>query len=307
MIKDPLIHIGMPKCASSWLQRRFLKRPHGYRRCFGPLQAQLGFIDPRPFEWTRPRHIGLKQPDGLVPTITCEMLAGNPLTGGADGEMILSRLHRAIPQARILMVIREQGAMLRSLYQLLVNWGCPYAIDTLLGADLPGNVPRFDPAYLRFDRIISAYQQAFGRERVLVLPLELLQRDALRFLGQINRFAGVDESEYPIHADASRRDNPGRGLASLECKRLYNRYLARTAFDIGGPLRPAQIQAVGNLDLKLPAFLDRRQERRFRARVNAHLGNYYRQSNARTQALTGLDLGSLGYQLPDLAAPAPAL
>ena len=297
MIKDPLVHVGMPKCASSWLQRHFLKRPHGYRRCFGPLQAHLAFIAPRPFSWSRPRHIGLKVEDGLVPTITCEMLSGNPLTGGADGEMILQRLGGCIPNARILLVIREQRAMLRSLYQLLVTWGCPYDIDTLLGPGPVGNVPRFAPDYLCYDRIIGAYQQVFGAERVLVLPVELMQREPLEFLRKINAFAGVDEQRFPIHADTGRRENAGRSLASLELKRLYNRYLAKNAFDLTGVFRPQEIQGAGNLEFSPPGFVAERQERRFRLRVETALENFYSASNAETCVLTGLDLRAYGYQL----------
>ena len=68
---------------------------------------------------------------------------GSPLTGGDNGETILYRLKKTLPQAKILIVIREQRAMLRSLYQLLVNWGCPYDIELLLNNDMPGKLTDF--------------------------------------------------------------------------------------------------------------------------------------------------------------------
>lgn len=298
MSKDTLIHIGMPKCASTWLQRQLFRPVNGYARRYGPLESNLAFISPRPFQWRPPQALHkLTAAGDRVPLISGETLAGNPLTGGADAEIILQRLTRALPRARILIVIREQQAMLRSLYQLLVNWGSPYDLKTLLASPLPGNAPRFDPQYLCYDHLIEAYQSAFTAERVLVLPYELFTRDADQFIQAINRFAGVDTGQYPTQVDTGKVANRGRSLASLEIKRCYNRFIARTAFDLRGVHAPRKIQSSGNYSPWIPQRLSQWQERRFRNTALRALGSYYAHSNARTQTLTGLDLHALGYQL----------
>jgi len=262
------------------------------------MEAHIGFVAPRPFDWVPPPTIRLERAGKRVPVITCEALAGNPLTGGNNGETILYRLHKTLPQARILIIIREQRAMLRSLYQLLVNWGCPYSIDLLIKNKLAGNTPRFSPDFLCFDRQIRAYQNAFGKDKVLVLPMELFQRQAGMFLQSINDFCDVDRDRFPISADTSKRENPTRSIASLECKRFYNRFVARSSFNLNGFHSPDKIQGVANFNPKLPAQFEQWQETRFANRVDRLVGDYYARSNENTQLLTGIDLESIGYQTP---------
>jgi hypothetical protein len=296
MATAPLIHIGMPKCGSTWLQRHFFNHKHGYHRCYGPLESHIGFIAPRPFNWIPPPTIDLDKAGERVPVITTESLAGNPLTGGDNAESILHRLHTTLPQAKILIVIREQRAMMRSLYQLLVNWGSPYSIDKLLNNDLAVQVPRFHREYLCYDRLIRGYQNAFGEARVLVLPMELFQSQPLAFLGAVNDFCEVDSQRYRIVANTQKRENATRSLASLECKRVYNRFIARTAFNVNGLRLPKQIQGEANFSPRLPGAVNRWQEDRFKRKVEKHTGSFYAESNRNTQKLTGLDLNSFGYK-----------
>lgn len=294
----PLIHIGMPKCASTWLQRHLFIPRNGYHRCYGPLESHLAFISPRPFQWQPPQNIDLHKAGNRVPVITSEALAGDPLAGGIDREIILQRLHQCLPEARILIVIREQHAMLRSLYQLMVNWGSPEPIESLLDTTLAGNAPRFHPDFLSFDHLIQAYQQRFHRDNVLVLTLEQFQANPADFLSEIHRFCGVDGQAFPLSADYGKRENPARNLSSLALKRLYNRYIARTSLSPFGVRRVSQIQGAGNLFLRPPEWFNQRLERRFRQRVLAALGeDYYARSNARTAELTGLDLKTQGYSV----------
>ena len=300
MSKRTLIHIGMPKSGSTWLQRQLFKPANGYANRYGPLESNLAFINPRPFQWSLPQQLEkLKSAGDRVPVISGETLAGNPLTGGADAEMILHRLKQALPDANILIVIREQNSMLRSLYQLLVNWGSPYNLKTLLEPALPGNTPRFDPQYLCYDHLIQAYQSAFGKERVLTLPYEDFALDADGFVQAINRFAGVDCEQFPTEVDAGKIVNRGRSLASLEIKRWYNRFVARTAFDLRGVYTPRKIHGSGNYSPWVPQRVNEWQERRFRQMVQYSLGDYYAASNQRTQSLTGLDLSAAGYHLSE--------
>jgi hypothetical protein len=296
MVAAPLIHIGMPKCGSTWLQRHFFNHKHGYHRCYGPLESHIGFISPRPFNWIPPPTIHLERAGEKVPVITAESLSGNPLTGGDNAESILHRLHTTLPQAKILIVIREQRAMLRSLYQLLVNWGSPYPIDKLINNDFAGRVPRFHREYLCYDRMISGYQNTFGDDRVLVLPMELFQSQPLAFLGAVNDFCEVDSQRYPIVANTGKRENATRSLASLECKRFYNRFIARTAFNVNGLVSPEKIQGEANFSPRVPPAVNRWQEDRFKRKVEKLTASFYAESNRNTQNLTGLDLSSFGYK-----------
>ena len=221
MASTPLIHIGMPKCASTWLQRHYFNRKHGYHRVYGPLKAHIAFVTPRPFSAALPAHLSLDPGNHLVPVITGESLAGGPLAGGENGEIILERLARAVPQARILLIIREQRAMLRSLYQLLINWGSPHSIEELIDASTQRIVPRFSSDFLCYDKIIAAYQHRFRRDNVLVLPYEHLVADPKGFLLSVSEFCGINTGNYPITASLDLRENRARSLISLYLKRIH--------------------------------------------------------------------------------------
>ena len=299
MKSRPLLHVGMPKCASTWLQMHLFKPRHGFRQALFPFATYLDFISPSSFYCSHPgSKVELDKPDGLVPVISSEVLIGSPLTGGAEGETNLYRLHNAFPDARILIVIREQNAMLRSLYKLLVNFGLPYKIETVLFNDLVGNVPTFDLKYLCYDYKIEAYQQAFGKDSVLVLPYEQFKLKPKQFLDAIRLFCEIEPDHYPIQANMDKRENTNRSLVSLEIKRLYNRYIAKTKFSMEGLYKPTQISGRANFNPLVPLVVERWLEKRFAAKVVRMTDGFYAESNARTETLANLSLGEYGYQLP---------
>lgn len=299
MDSRPLVHVGMPKCASTWLQNHFFKPKHGFRKALTPFSTFLEFVNPRSFEYSRPASTqNLDKSDGLIPVISFEMLIGSPLTGGADGEANLHRLQNSFPDARVLLVIREQKAMLRSIYKLLVNFGSPYKIATVLMNDLVGNVPTFDLHYLCYDKKIAAYQQAFGKESVLVLPYEQFNLNPDRFLGEIARFCDIDTEQFRLPTDTGTRENANRTLVSLEIKRLYNRYIAKSKFAMEGLYKPTQISGKANFNPPVPQVIDRWMEKRFANNIALVTDGFYAHSNAEVEALTNLKLGEHGYQLP---------
>ena len=298
MPNRPLVHVGMPKCASTWLQKQFFKPRHGFREALSSFYTFFAFVNTGSFQWIPCRdRLQLETPDNLVPVFSAEALVGNPLTGGQDGEANLYRMHQTLPEARILIVIREQNAMLRSLYKLLVNFGYPYRIGMVLDNDLVGNVPSFDLKYLCYDHVIDAYQQAFGKESVLVLPYEKFTSHPDGFLDDIRKFCEIDCDRYPLKVKTDKRENSNRTLVSIEIKRLYNRYVARTRFSMSGFSKPETISGEGNFDPFVPAYIERWMEGRFARKVRQKTTGYYTQSNDRTVSLTGLDLAQHGYQL----------
>ena len=296
LVPSTLIHIGMPKCGSTWLQRQLFKPINGYLLRFGPIQSKLAFVDGHAREWRPPEKLlGLKRAGGRVPTISGEMLAGDPLTGGRDRAIILARLQQTLPRARILIVIREQVDMFRSLYKLLVNWGYSATPEELIREEGDPSSHRFQLDYLSYHNLIADYQRAFGRDRVLVLPFEQLRADPQGFVDTINAFSECRPIEGRVQVEPEQVLNPGRELTSLQVKRLYNRYIARTPFSPRGLYRPASIHSAGNVQIPVPLFLEERLERVFRQGTESTLRARYDQSNLLTARLTGLDLTRYGY------------
>lgn len=302
MSPRPLVHIGMPKCASTWLQRHFFMASNGYAQAQSPFGAHLALAEPGSFrlaDWSEARALFELEQGELVPVITQETLVGNPLTGGHDGEANLHRLRQLVPDARILLLVREQRAMLRSLYKTLVTFGSPLTITEHLRGGLAGTAPLFAPSYLCYDAAIAAYRAVFGEEAVLVLPVEWFSAAPAEFLRRISEFCGIDAGRYPLRADPERRENVNRSLLDLELKRLFNRYVARTRMSPRGLYTPKTLGGSGNLHLPAPAALHEAMETRFARQVELLTRGLFEDSNAATARLTGLELGAWNYALPE--------
>ena len=61
--------------------------------------------------------------EGLSPVVSFERFSGNPFSGGYDSKEIADRLVQVFPDARVLVVVREQRSMIVSTYKQYVREG----------------------------------------------------------------------------------------------------------------------------------------------------------------------------------------
>jgi len=245
------------------------------------------------------RQMGRKmgEAQGLVPVLSSERLSGEPHFGGYDSELIADRLAAVFPEARILVVVREQTSMFLSIYKEYIRRGGAASLRQYLAAPSDGYwMPQFRFEFLEYHRLIGYYQDLFGVESVMVLPYELLQARPRAFLGRIGEFVGVQ-----VLQPQARSVNVSLSAFALGLKRQANRY-----FVFDGPVNPAPPfdysgsnaileRICRSLDSNLPVALRDRHERRWRRRAAREVGTRYAQSNTVTAQLTGLELGSFGY------------
>jgi len=304
-MRPPLIHIGYPKTGSTWLQKYVTSAEAlGFRPGVERGTVRRLIIEPNelwydreaPAEALRARFEDCEG-DGLVPVITHERLAGNPISGGYDAAAIARRLHGLLPEGRVLMVVREQRSHLHSIYNEYVAGGGVADLDHFLSPPEGAQIPLFDLRYLEFDRLIRLYQALFGTGQVLVLPYELLREDAVAFCNRILQFVGLDPL-IALEAPPARRSVGPYGVA---LRRRLNRVLQKNR------LNPAGIAHLENLgrwvrvvDRYVPPPLQRRAKGRLRARIEERLGRRFAKSNSRTAVLSGLDLGAYGYPVASL-------
>ena len=192
-----LIHIGYHKTGTTFLQRHLFRIPMGFR----PIMDHDAVFA----EITRPHALDFR-PEALragiaarcaeptkapIDVISSEILSGNPFYGGRDSADIAHRLAVALPEARILITIREQIAAIASVYmQYLRRAGrmTPadfFAEDPAIGYD------GFSAAHFHYDRLVSHYRGLFGAERVLVLEQTVLASDPDAFVDRLRDFCGV--------------------------------------------------------------------------------------------------------------------
>jgi hypothetical protein len=297
----PLLHIGYHKTGTTWLQRHvFGETGSGFSQIGGAqrLIAVNAFeFRPKTLRKQMGRKIGQAQAQGLVPVLSSERLSGEPHFGGYDSELIADRLAAVFPDARILVVVREQSSMFLSIYKEYIRRGGAASLRQYLATPIDGYwLPQFRFEFLEYHRLIRYYQDLFGAESVMVLPYELLRAQPATFLGKIGEFVGVPVAEPQV-----RPVNVSLSAFVLGLKRHANRY-----FVLDGPVNPAPPldfpasnamleQTCRMLDSKLPLSVRDRTERRWRIHTARVVGTRYAQSNAVTAGLTGLDLRALGY------------
>jgi len=317
---DLLVHVGLPKTGTTWLQDHvFANRALGFwgpaqdedtpkkqTKTFGRLlylDAQKRLIGEDDFDAAaiRDQLANVIVPDGLVPVISNERLSGHVLSNAFDRPMLARRIKDVFPQTRIFLTIREQRSMILSSYFQYLKYGGWNSLGGFLNPPCDGRLPAMQLDVWNYDRLAQLYYSLFGRERVLILPYEMFVRDPAEYVGRICEFAGVGKAEgLPFSA----KSNPRRAhVASYYLRWLtcINRSTSANGYfphpfgrRVGKAIDRSVKVAAGAIT---PASWETRLENDFKSRIQSAVGDRYRTSNRRLVALTGIDLGSYGYQV----------
>ena len=316
-MSELLVHIGYHKTATSWLQRHLFENATlGLTRTHSRYELKHPVVGPHDYDFDSAECRAYFQPaieraraSGLLPVVSHERLSGEIHIGARDSKGIADRLAATFPEAHVLIVIREQRTMLRSIYgQFIKGTGVWRLRDYLT----PPVVEKkhfkyalFRLDHFRYDRPIAYYQRLFGRENVTVLPFELFRENPKQFVRRI-----LDDAAVPVTPNAlntlpfAREVNPSLSAIGIEIKRIFNRVAGqRTPFNttpllpLGDPDKRLQKLAF-RIDRTLPAAWRQAANRRMAAQIERTVGDFYAESNRRTAELTGLDLKNYGYQLP---------
>lgn len=302
----PLVHIGYHKTGTSFLQRRvFCDESSGFSMIAGSPQGEGPvFVGRNPFGFDAQAvrddlmpKIRQAHARNLVPVISYERLSGSPYAGGFDSRQTADRIVQTLPEARILIVIREQASMLGSIYKQYVRRGGAAALEQFVSPPLGGasGMPTFRFDFYEYHRLVGYYQRLFGVENVLALPYELLQNQRQDFFARIGGFLGM-----PAATPKDKKLNSSPSALALAFKRQANRLVVRDGLN-PAPLmeirgsNPVLLKACRRIDRSAPTELLEGYERLWRRRVERKVGKRYAESNAITSELIGIELRELGY------------
>lgn len=297
-----LIHIGYPKCASSWLQQvMFADKQTGFLAYWGAKSkiAKKQFVKPIDSSFDadtlrRTFKSGLQEAtqQNLIPVLSHEHLSGDLMRKSWKKE-VADRIHKTFPEARILVIIREQKSILLSAYGQCIKFGITPTIEEFFGT-IPTDEKQendsnsiFKLDFVKYDSLIEYYQNIFSKENVLILPFELLKKNQHNFAQTILDFG---DSKGSLPEKQSPR-NPGYGGGKLVVKRQLNFLVPRynkIGMHVTGKLSAAA-------DKIIPASLNERIENRWKHFIEQRVGDSFRQSNQRTSRLIGINLADFGY------------
>ncbi len=307
-----LLHVGYAKCASSWLQKYVFDPVVGFA-CPWPTfenRAAQEFVQMQrgPFDAARVRRDFVEtlracDPQGLgVPVISYETLSGEPTRGQFDGFETARRLHAAFPEARVLICVREQVSYAYSAWCEYVRRGGTWGLDRFapLREPRPGYSSICRPDLLEFGELVAWYAELFGRDRVLCLPIELLSRDAARFLRLLAEFTGV-EKILGVKVD---HHYAGLGGVTVRFQRILNHLAPRDPLDWADQRRHRVVRRLRDISQRrLPARWQNRAKQRAIRYLREGLGQRFAVSNRKLQAFVSVDLAELGYPVCEQTNP----
>ena len=216
-MKPHLIHIGLPKCASTFLQKVIfpnIKDVDIYVNSFTErLPKYMDFIyrlsiNYDSFKDQNREECQLKNEEILQASagtfkvetsekrhlISSEGLVGSVLNPALCASQLSNFLGRTVPNSRILIVIRNQKDWMQSIYKQMfvmrsVGLNAP-EFNVIYGSDSSNAFIKYQE--LDWSLITSTYSHEFGGKNVFVIPYELLRQDPNMFLKILKDWAGVD-------------------------------------------------------------------------------------------------------------------
>jgi hypothetical protein len=303
-----LIHIGLHKTASTWLQDHVLdNESFGFCAPWGRMSdaavERFVTVDPLQFDVEETRRYFQEGIDrvtraGLVPVLTHEALSSQPLLGQYYAPQVGHWLKAVFPRARVLIVFREQKALIGSLYRQYVRNGGSRSLEQFIGSgdEPPGWAPLCRLGFFEFDRLVEFYRGLFGPARVLALPIELLRRNRAEFVARILSFAGTNPAAGTQTQLDAEPANVGWSAATLEIYRRLNRIVPRNPLGPNPPTsRSIALRIFYRLDRWIPSFVQDRVARRHMDMIARRVASRFAGSNSRLGELLGQDLASFGY------------
>lgn len=306
---NTVLHIGYHKTASTTLQRDFFPKLEGClylshggaasRSLFRALSEHLMFADDEDYlgETVRSYLAELHERSPGTVLLSHEGFSGAVFDGATNSDRNAHRLADVAPDAKMIIVVREQAAMLRSLYSQHLRHGGYSTFPEFLHSSVPGS-DTIDLDHLCFDRLVELYHKLFGAARVTVLAFEDLGREPDLFLRGLADFIGVPAPRVEHLA----RIGPSLSPPSRWLIRHTNRMFWRTRINpepTVAPLRTAE-----ELARVLHARVDPKLFPRARKTLSdddeaelARTVERYAASNSRLAELTGLSLADHGYVL----------
>lgn len=288
------IHIGIHKTGSSTLQHKF--RTHASIYYVERADVRNAFIghsldfNENPFQSETERAV--EQAKALV--MSHERLSGYPASGGFDRELIAGRLAKSFPDAKILIIFREQSHWIKSFYQQYVADGGSLKLREFLTNPQPQiyKLPAFELDYLNYHQLVTLYHTHFGPENVLALPFELMVEEFDAFAARLNSFFGFDLELV------NELTNQSRPLLPLLLMRFVNGTIGNTQLSPGGFVPLGYLKLATKFLGAIPGArsFDDRISARYERLINEKIEGHYDESNRKLEKLVGVDLKQYGYR-----------
>jgi len=225
------LHIGFHKTGTTTLQQHF------FPACKGIRFLREKIKDVKRFRW----YITRTDPVYFDPTVARNMLSrhftahenillsneafsGPPWAGLIEHALdhrspVVSNLRATFPSAKVILVLRRQDGLARSLYRQYVRSGGTQPMKRFYGFDTSGLPPLVSLDRFRYSPFVETVVQAFP-EGVLLLLFEEFQSSPKQFLRKLGAFMEVDLPAI----DLPRTNVSSLGPIGMAVSRLLNHF-----------------------------------------------------------------------------------
>lgn len=300
-----LIHVGPHKTGTTWLQNALLAEARGivYEPDCEP--SHRAFLHP-PYGEFRvevarsmfDEQLRRARDEEKPLVISDEALGGRPFGQRFLREIAAERIRLTFPEARILITIREQDAVILSMYSEYLRYGYSSSLRAFLEQETgsPNLLPTLDLAYYDWSRMMDLYSDLFSPEQVLALPMEWGLKDSGNYPAALERFLGM-RLDIPEGVNVLRPERPSMSGWALQVLRYANRTRPQdTRYLHGnGPFAPNSL--AWRVDRATPNWARRRSKRRMRRIVREMIGETFAASNSALQDRIEFNLASLSYRM----------
>jgi hypothetical protein len=234
------LHIGLHKTGNGTLQFQFFPACEGITFLTTANERMKQFTtyvtrtDPLYFDpFSALELLGPQLKTGKKIVLSNEAFSGPLWTGlahlGLDHRFpVLANLRETFPDARVILVLRRQDELARSIYRQYLKAGGTRPVKRFYGLASKGRPPVISLNRFRFSPYVTAVCESFPKG-FLILTYEEFRSDQKAFLRKITDFIGIDLPEIEL-----RKSNVSRlGPFGLEIARLLN-FFFRSALNPGG-------------------------------------------------------------------------
>lgn len=235
--KNIIIHIGMPKSASTFLQKMVFPNLTDVHYCTyrNPL-----FSITRDLEFMHKDLVNIaeyrKKADDYIEQIkenniliSNEMIFGNPWHNFMNHYDMAELLKLIFPTAKILVIIRKQDDFLASCYLQAVKIGFPQSKKNffnlkqgVFGEYNYNGGMNIGVKTVNLYHFINYYANIFGKENIFIQPYELLRKNENQFLENIFNFFKLT----PYYPSKSLVVNRGYSTLTLPTALFLKKFIA---------------------------------------------------------------------------------
>jgi hypothetical protein len=301
-----LIHVGLHKTGTTWLQKLVFQAKAGreieYCGDIGLIYREFIVPDFTDFDpdQARARFAALcatATDTGRLVVISGENLAGRPFHAKFHREIVADRLAAVFPEAHILITIREQNAVILSMYGQYLRYGYTSSLRAFLQEPPPeaAHDPVLNRSFYDYERLIATYEQRFPRHNILVVPFEWMLAEPAAMIEHLSEGTGVELTPVAVETARQTTNSAWSDLAYNSLRHLNRLESQDSRWQLSpGMFRPNAMAA--RIDRLTPAFLRQRMHKARRQQVEDAIGNFYAPSNRRVSERIGIDLEQYGYR-----------